>query len=1034
MKKNLIIFFLFMVALLPALAQKGTIINITGQVIDTYGEPIISAIVHVEGTNNAVYTDADGKYSIDAPADASLTFSFVGYNKQTIKIAGRRIINITLKETEAVKMADLIVVGYSTVERRDLTGSVSSVKLKEDKPFLSFDQMLAGQAPGVYVTTSSGALGAANLLTIRGLSSINGDNNPLYVIDGVPMYGTDRSANSNSTSGGSIAATSMGGGPGGGSLDYSTDIMNGTFEQNPLASINPDDIESIEILKDAFSTAIYGSRGSAGVILITTKKGSRERTQVNVNYTLSLDNPMGKLDLLNGNEYAAIYSTYYPMDNYPTGHNTDWLKAVTRTAVSQSTSASISGGTDKNDYFVSLAYDDKESYVINNDLQRYTARANFNTQLHKDWKMGFNFSIAKLDNQSVAATSIYGSALIAAPNLPIYDEDGKYYYGFSPNTKGDYSAYNPVAQAYINDESIRDTRIIGNIYLEYKPFNWLTLRSEIGTDIANSISSIRKGELPKEVNTPDNQATETTKENYKIVVNNTVNFNKILQNKHFIQGVIGQSYEYSNEYANSVAGSDFFSPELMGVGAAQTKRVVSAGRQEWALFSAFARLNYQYDRKYMAGITYRIDGSSRYNKDNRYLSTPSFSLGWRMSEEKFIRDNFSWINDMKLRGSIGWNSKDANNTYYGAQATYTLGNTNFGGSNYLIMSQPGNTDLKWEKTITYDLGLDLSLLNNRLDITLDYYYKKTTDMLFDSNLPWYTGYVSQKQNIGDMENQGIEVNIVSTNIHTRDFQWQSILNFSHNSNKILKLNFEGNQLENINSEAKYYEEGKAAAQFYLYEWAGVDPQTGNPLWRYSDGSLSTTPPGANAANSTANRITCGTGMPKIYGGLTNNFTYKDWELGFLFTFSYGGKLMNSTKAQLLEYSTGEKANNLSKEILTMWQIEGQVTDIPKLNNASIIGRTDYSVGLSTRFLEKSSYLRLKNLEIAYNVPRKWLNKTKFLTRLRIYTNMTNLFTLTGYSGLDPEVSAFGSSATYAGYDHLTMPSSRSYQFGIRASF
>jgi len=1034
MKKSLAIFFLLMTTVLPALAQKGTTVNITGQVIDTYGEPIIAAIVHVEGSNTAAYTDANGKYTIDAPASASLTFSFVGYQKQTVKIGNQRIINITLQETAATKMADLIVVGYSTVERRDLTGSVATVKLKEDKPFLSFDQMLAGQAPGVYVSASSGALGSANLLTIRGLSSINGDNNPLYVIDGVPMYGTDRSANSNSTSGGSISGASLGGGPGGGSLNYNTDIMNGTFEKNPLADINPDDIESIEILKDAFSTAIYGSRGSAGVILITTKKGSRGRNQVNVNYTLSIDNPMGKLDLLNGDEYAAVYSALYPTENFPAGHNTDWLDAVTRTAVSHKASASISGGTDKNDYFISLAYDNQQSYIIENDLKRYTARANFNTQLNKDWKTGFNFSISKVDNNSVAATSIYGSALIAAPNLPIFEEDGTYHYGYMPNSRGDYSAYNPVAQAHINDEVIRDTRILGNVYLEYKPFDWLTLRSELGTDVSNSISNIRKGELPDGINTPDNQATETTRQNYKVVVNNTINFNKILWNKHFIQGVIGQSYEYSNEYANSVAGSDFFSSELIGVGAAQTKRVISAGRQEWALFSAFARLNYQYDRKYMAGVTYRIDGSSRYNKDNRYISTPSLSLGWRLSEEKFIRDNVSWIDDMKLRASVGWNSKDAYNSYYGAQATYTLGNTNFGGKNYLTMSQPGNADLKWEKTVTYDLGLDLSILKNRIDVTIDYYYKKTTDMLFSSNLPWYTGYTAQNQNIGDMENQGIEVNITSTNFNTRDFQWQTILNFSHNSNKLLKLNFDGNQLADINSGNKYYEVGKPAAQFYLYEWAGVDPQTGNPLWRYDDGSLSTTPPAADYANSTANRILCGTGMPKIYGGITNNFTYKDWELGFLFTFSYGGKLMNSTRAQLLEYSTQGKANNLSKEIMRMWQIEGQQTDMPKLNNASILNGYDYAIGLTTRFLEKSSYLRLKNIELAYNVPRKWLKKTHFLNRLRIYANMTNLFTITGYSGLDPEVSAFGSSATQSGYDHMTMPSSRSYQFGIRASF
>jgi TonB-linked SusC/RagA family outer membrane protein len=564
----------------------------------------------------------------------------------------------------------------------------------------------------------------------------------------------------------------------------------------------------------------------------------------------------------------------------------------------------------------------------------------------------------------------------------------------------------------------------------------LTLKSELGTDIYNSVSSIRIGELPSDITgVPNDQAQETTSQNYKVVVNNTINFNHIFGSKHFVQGVIGQSYEYSNEYSNSIAGSDFFSSALVGVGAAQTKRVISSGRQEWALFSAFARLNYQYLRKYMAGVTYRIDGSSRFNKDNRYLGTPSISAGWRLSEEKFIRENLPMIDELKLRASIGWSSKDGNSSYYGSQATYTLANTSYGGNSYLVMSQPGNADLKWERTITYDYGLDLSIFKNRLDVTLDYYYKKTTNMLFSSNLPLYTGYTAQLQNIADMENRGLEVKIISQNVKTKDFMWQSILNFSHNSNKILRLNFDGNQLADINSGSKYYAEGQAAAQFYLYDWAGVDPQTGEPLWRYADGTLSTTPPAADSSTSDANRKICGTGTPKIYGGFTNNLTYKDWELNFLFTFSCGGKLMNSTRAELLKYSSSnDKATNLSKEIMRMWQIEGQETDIPKLDNASIVNGYDYTVGLSTRFLESSTFLRLKNLEVAYNVPKKWLKKTGFLQRFKVYANMTNLFTITPYSGLDPEVSAFGSSATSAGYDNMTMPSTRSYQFGIRASF
>lgn len=461
---------------------------------------------------------------------------------------------------------------------------------------------------------------------------------------------------------------------------------------------------------------------------------------------------------------------------------------------------------------------------------------------------------------------------------------------------------------------------------------------------------------------------------------------------------------------------------------------MSAVEQQWALFSAFARLNYQYKHRYMLGATYRIDGSSRYNKDNRYLGTPSVSVGWRLSEENFIRDNFSWIDEMKLRASVGWSSKDGNNNYYGAQAVYELAKINYGGKNYLMMSQPGNKDLNWEKTVTYDVGLDLSLLKDRLNVTLDYYYKKTTDMLFASDLPGYTGYTKQNQNIADMMNSGVELQIIATPIQTKDWTWQTILNLSRSKNKILKLNFEGTQINQLNSSDKYYAEGEPAAQWYLHEWAGVDPLTGNPLWRYADGTLSTTPPASDGELSDANKKVYGTALPDFYGGFTSNLTWKNWELDMLFTFSCGSKMINATKANLMTYTT-EDAYNLHKDMLTMWQVEGQKTSVPKLHHASIINSYDYSLGITTsRFLEDNSYLRLKSLQVTYNVPQSVLKRVKFFNSFKIYAGVTNVFTITGYSGLDPEVSAFGSSAVNAGYDYLTMPQSRSYQFGIRANF
>ncbi len=1003
--------------------------------MDTDGEPLEMVLVNIKGTSEAVSTDQQGRYSIKAMSGNVLAFSLLGYEKQNIKVGKSNEVNVVMEVDRSFSLDNVVVTGYSSQERRDLTGSVSSVKPKDNVGFKTVDQMLQGAAPGVFMSNSSGTLGGANVLTIRGVSSIMGDNNPLYVIDGVPVYSTDREANSVGSSGGSVPGISIGGSQvGGGSLRYNYDLRY-SFEKNPLAALNPDDIESIEILKDAFATAIYGARGAAGVILITTKKGSRGKTKVNVGYTMSLDNPIGKLDMLNGSEYSTIYNTYYKTNAFTTPYNTDWQDKVTRTAVSQGLSASVSGGAGKTNYFISLSYDDNQSYIINNDMQRFSARLNLDAEMSDTWKIGMNVSLSRLTNNAMQASDIYAAAIKKASNLPVYDENGDYYYGYAPNPKGDAEAFNPVAQAYINDATVEDTRVVGNGFLEWKPVSWITLRSELGTDIYNAFTNVRKGELPETfTGAIGNQASENTKLSNKLVVNNTLNVHKVW-GEHFLQGVIGQSYEYSRERVTAVAGSDFFSPDLSGVGAAQTKRVSNAYMRESALFSAFTRINYQWKHRYMAGVTYRLDGSSRFNRDHRYLSTPSFSLGWRISEESFIKDKWDWVDQLKVRGSVGLSSKDGNNSYYGAQAVYSLNTlTSYGGNNYLQMSQPGNENLDWERTITYDLGLDVELFNKRVQMTLDYYYKKTTNMLFSSDLPLYTGYTKENQNIADMMNQGIDFQLITTNIQNDDFQWQTILNLSKSTNKILKLNFEGNQLDQANSSFKYYEEGSPMGQWYLHKWAGVDPQTGNPLWEYKDGTISTTPPASNYALSNSNKFVMGTALPDVYGSITNTLFYKDFELDFMFTFALGSRMMNGTRASLLSYSQNE-AWNLSSEMMTMWQLPGQKTDIPRLDNASIIGGYDYTAAITTtRFLEDNSYLRLKTLTLTYVVPQSLLRKTNFFRQLRLFVTLTNLFTITEYSGLDPEVSAFGSSAVSSGYDNMTMPQSRSYQFGVRATF
>lgn len=1034
MKKVILLYISILV--IPFIVNAQENLTISGFVANVEGETLPGVTITVKGKALFAETDMNGGFTLKGLSkDDVLEVSYVGYKTQAVVVTKTESnLKITLNQSW-LELSEVVVTGYSKQERRDITGSVATVRPADIiTGGQSIDQLLQGQAAGVYMTTSSGALGAANQMTIRGISSIIGDNNPLYVVDGIPIYGTSRAENLTSTSGGSIPAVSMGG------VSVSSSIANNhvlkySFEKNPLASLNPEDIESIEILKDAFATAIYGSRGSAGVILITTKKGYTEKTKVNVNCSYQFGNPVEKLNLLDGKEYNLVYSMYYPNTPFLEENNTDWLDAVTRTSSSYNFSTSVSGGTNNTHYFISALYNKTNSYIINNDMNRYAARINLDSRLNQYFTIGTNLTISQLNNNAIAAPTIFALAAKKAPNLPIYRENSdKYFYGKGTNPYGNPEVYNPVAMAYNNDEGIKDTRLTGNIYVEVKPTKWLTWRTNFGTDIYDTESSVRKADVPLTEVTSKDQAHETVNMNRRYVINNTLNLTKEW-GKHFVQGVVGQSYEYSKQYMNSIRGAGFFSSSLKGVGAAQNKSVVASGKVEYALFSAFTRLNYQYKRKYMLGVTYRLDGSSRYDRDNRFLSTPSFSLGWRLGNERFIKDNLKWIDELKLRSSVGWSSRDANYGYYGAQAIYSLvKGTSFSGKSYLEMSQPGNSNLDWEKTITYDIGLDATILNRRVDFNLDYYYKKTTDMLFPSDLPAYTGYSKQEQNIGDMENQGFEMRLTSRNITEGNLQWLTTLTISRNTNKILKLDFEGNQLDQLNSSYKYYAVGYPAAQFYLYKWEGIDKETGNPLWRYKDGTLSTTPPQVNSKEASENKFISGAATPDFYGGFSNTLLYKGIELSCMFTFSHGGKMINNTKAQLLTYSTSD-ANNLDKDILKYWQMQGHYTGMPKLRNNSVVGSYDYTTSsTTTRFLEDNSYLRLKTLELSYSLPQSLLRKSKLFNQVKFYIVGTNLLTFTKYSGLDPEVNAFGSSATASGYDNLTMPQERAFQFGVKVGF
>jgi TonB-linked SusC/RagA family outer membrane protein len=990
--------------------------------------PVVGATVIVKGTTNGVAADFDGVFTIIANKGDILMISSIGYLSKEIKIGSQTHLDLSLKP-DMVSLKEIAVIGYGVQERRDLTGSVSSVNIEQiDQVALSVDNALAGQIAGVQVNSSSGTPGSATAITIRGITSLSADNNPLYIIDGVPVYGVGAGASTSFQSGG-VAMVAMGGNSTSGSIGATSE-----FERNPLASLNMDDIESIEVLKDAYATAIYGSRGAAGVILITTKKGIKGMPKVNLNISTSVASPIDVPDVLSGDQYSKFYNDYHGVNSFPNGVNTDWFDAATRIAVTNNISATVSAGTDKSTYFLSLNYLDQDSYVIKNDFKRYTARINYEYKSSEKFRFGNNISLSYTDNNSLNSGSVYRNSLLAAPNTRIKDDNGDYVF-----VQSDRDQFNPIAKAKEDINFVKDKRVIGNLYAEYKALSWLTLKTEVGIDLMSSKSYNRNKEYKgmddgKEVEIIQGSASQSNINNLKLVINNTASIYKEF-GEHVFTGVLGQSFETSKEDYVRIAATDFPTNDVLSIGSANDSRVDAAVLREWAMVSFFGRLNYRWKDKYLAGVTYRVDGSSRFNKNERYVGFPSFSAGWRISKENFM-ESYTWLDDMKFRASLGFSGISGSGGYYGNQGQYVARDyaKKYDNTNILEVQQASNPDLKWEKTHTVDIGLDLSLFQSKISLSLDYYNKKSIDMLIGSSVPLYSGYSSQTQNLVDMENKGFEISLKTINID-EDFKWSSNLNFAKNTNKITKLNLTGYVAGGAEIGYAYYQVGESATAWFLYDWHGVDPLTGNPLWKYADGSISTTPPASiNNKEAYDNKSVMGDRMPELTGGFTNIFSYKNFEINTLLSFSYGGKIMNGTRAELLTY-TDNKNRNLSTEILDEWIIAGHRTKIPKKYNKSnpekLKGGVDYTVSRQTdRFLEDGSFIRLKNISLSYRLNPDIIRKFG-LRSLVIYAKGSNLLTWTKYSGPDPEVSAFGSSAAYAGNDELTIPQQKAIQIGVK---
>ncbi len=1035
---------------------------------------LVGVTVRVVGRNRGCTTNAQGKFSLKlSPGTYTLEFSSVGYKTKqvpSVEVTPNEVTNLSvpLKMTMP-KLTEAVVIGYGTQTRKDLTGSVGTYKPTDEVGGLplSIDHAMIGKIAGVHITPSSGVPGSASAITIRGISTLNmNGNSPLIVVDGVPVYGINNDLNTTDFGAGNVMGFTFGGTQTVNDFDVDGSIRN-SFEKNPLATINPDDIASIEVLKDAYAMAIYGSRGAAGVILITTKKGKPGEMRTNVDLSTTVGSAFDLPDLMTGDQYADFYTTYfhaldtlnqgnwgYPKDYvFPKGINTNWLDEVTRSAVSKNVNVSISGGTENNRYYVSGGLTDRESYIINQDYKRYHGRVHFDQDIGKLLKIGTDINLTYANNEALNAQTVYRNALIKSPNQKVQNPDGSFIWGKGINPIGPTSDVNPVAKALLGENYLTETRVLGNVFAELSFTPWLKLKTKFGVDWISSKGYSRQVSKPHTLGGVGN---ETSSQLRKWVINNTLTFDKVIGSRHYINAMIGQSFETSDENVSTIWGRDFLNDNIKSISAASEHGIQSALEKQWALLSYFGRINYQFEHKYLLGVTYRIDGSSKFAANHRYVGFPSFSAGWRINKEGFLSD-VKAIDQLKVRGSLGFSGSDGGAGYYGNQGQYKLDvyGATYGNLQVISTSQPANPNLEWEKTRTFDVGLDLSLWNSRLMATVDYYNKQISNAILPSALPAFMGFLTQPQNLADVSNRGWEFSINTQNVQNKTFTWSSRFNISHNKNIIKKLfQIDPNDLaRNIEiNGGRFWRVGKSATEFYLYQWGGVNSKTGNPIWVGADGQHYDTPfPIQKTSDGKyidaniylQNRVALGDAMPDFYGGLDNTFKWRNFVLDVFFSFSYGNKMFNGSKAALYNYTSssfsGASINNLSSDLLQYWTRPGQKTAIPALinksnyANASFSSSFDYTLGQDiSRFLEDASYLKLRNVTLAYNFSNDFLrHKLPFIRSLRVYAQGNNLWLLTEYSGIDPEVSAYGSSALNAGYDELTMPSPRRFTFGIK---
>lgn len=992
---------------------------IHGIVVDKDKLPLAGTSIKIEGTQAGTVTDGEGRFSLSVPngAEAVLEVSRVGYQTKTIKVGDLRQFTIELLES-VEQLNDIVVVGYGTQKKEDLTGSISSIVEADLKKtaLTSPDQALQGRVAGVQVTQNSSAPGGGTTIRIRGGNSIQGGNEPLYVIDGVPVYSDD--ANS------------------GASL-------------NGLSSIDPHDIASMEILKDASATAIYGSRGANGVVIITTKRGKAGHSDYNLGVYYGTQKVRRKYPLLNGTEFAQLVNeantnegnapVYSDEEIAQIGKGTDWQDEIFREAPISNYYLSASGGDEKTQYAISGNYFKQEGVVLNSDFDRASFRLNLDRKMSSKFKIGNTLTLshsksnrARTDGSLNASGQVIANALLIFPTIPVYQPDGS----FTLQTALGQLTDNPLALAVDSKNDVLVNRVLGSLYGEYSLSPALKLKVLFGVD---GIFQKSGSYLPKSVLSGFQQgglASITNVSDLTWLNENTLTYDKTFNEKHQLTVLAGYTQQASRSERNYTAARGFINDNLgyNNLGAGEVPLTPSSSVGTWGLISYLGRINYKYDNRFLFTLTGRIDGSSRFGENNRYGYFPSGAFAWRLIEEPFIK-NLNIFSDLKLRTSYGLTGNQEGIGNYPSQSLLSVQNYVFGGAiqSGVGPSQIANPDLKWESTAQTDIGLDLGFFKNRISIVADAYIKRTKDLLLNIIIPGTSGYTGALKNIGEVENKGIELGINTRNIEG-NFSWNTALNFAANKNTVLDIGgvsqILSGQTANIgqNVSSGIIRVGEPLGVFYGYVTDGLFQQgddiehSAQPTARPGDRKYKDLN-GDNVIDDNDREI-IGRAQPKWFGGVTNNFSYKGFELSVFFQGVYGNDILNANRFEL-EYLSG--TTNQDKDMLDRWTPTHTNTDIPRASVNRPANR------ISTRQVEDASYLRLKNIRLAYNFSNSLLSKWK-IKSLQLYASAQNLVTWTDYSGYDPEVNRFGQDNLSQGFDYGSYPSAKTFLFGLNVTF